>query len=103
MPPDGADRVVELLEPADGARHRDHMGAGAGERERGRCADTARGAGDEGDAVGEGWAPGRVHVGPLAWPHDAHLARRHGQLASASSDNCRGEGASPERSVSGVG
>ena len=49
----GADRVVDLLETADGARHRDHMGAGSRERERGRRADPARGACDERDAIGE--------------------------------------------------
>src|SRR6516162_1130040 len=48
------DRIVELLEPADGARERDNMGAGFGERERGGVADAARGAGDERDTVGEG-------------------------------------------------
>src|SRR5215472_18015691 len=48
------DRVVELLEPADGARERDNMGAGFGERERGGVADAARGAGDERNTVGEG-------------------------------------------------
>ena len=50
----GLDRVVELLQPADGARDRDHMGAGLRQRERERRADAARGAGDERDAVGEG-------------------------------------------------
>src|SRR5207245_1179240 len=48
------DRIVELLEPADGARHRHHMGAGARERKRGCSPDAPRGAGDEGDAVGKG-------------------------------------------------
>src|SRR5262249_18002239 len=48
------DRVVELLEAADGARERDNMAAGFGERERGGVADAARGAGDERDTVGEG-------------------------------------------------
>src|SRR5262249_25466110 len=48
------DRVVELLEPADGARERDNMGAGFGERECGGVADAARGAGDERDTVGKG-------------------------------------------------
>ncbi len=51
---DGADRVVELFQPADRARDRDHMRARARERERGRVADAARGAGDERDLVGEG-------------------------------------------------
>ena len=50
----GLDRVIELLEPADRARERDNMGAGAGQRERGGIADAARGAGDERDTVGEG-------------------------------------------------
>ena len=52
--PQGLDRVIELLEPADRARERDNMGAGAGQRERGGIADAARGAGDERDTVGEG-------------------------------------------------
>src|ERR1700730_11290273 len=50
----GLDRVIELLEPADRARERDNMGAGAGQRERGGIADAARGAGDERGTVGEG-------------------------------------------------
>ncbi len=50
----GLDRVVELFEAADGARHRDHMRAGARQRQRGGMADAARGAGDESDTGGEG-------------------------------------------------
>ena len=48
------DLVVELLEPALRARHRDDVRARFGERARRGIADAARGAGDEGDAVGEG-------------------------------------------------
>ena len=60
------DRVVELLEPADGAGDGDDVGAGLRQRERGRIADAARGAGDERDAVGEGQGHDRVsgHVRP---------------------------------------
>ena len=43
------DLVVELFEPADGARDRDDMGAGRGEALGGVVADPARGAGDDGD------------------------------------------------------
>ena len=49
------DLVVELFEAADGARDRDDMGAGLRQFERQRRADAARGAGDEGDLVGEGF------------------------------------------------
>ena len=49
----GADRVVELFQPADRARDRDHVRAGLRELECGRHADPARSAGDERDAVGE--------------------------------------------------
>ena len=49
-----ADRVVKLFETADGAGDRDHMRARARQRERGRVADAARGAGDERDLAGEG-------------------------------------------------
>ena len=45
--------VVELLEPADGARDRDDMRAGRGKRRRRRTADAARCAGDDGDAAGK--------------------------------------------------
>jgi len=58
-----------------GARHSYHMGARTGERQRGRGADAAGGPGDESDTGV--------------------------QLASASSESCRGEAVS--RSVSGVG
>src|SRR5437899_2841100 len=49
----GADRVVDFLEPAHGARHRDHVRTGPPQRERGRGPDAARSAGDERDAIGE--------------------------------------------------
>src|SRR4051812_47341597 len=49
-----ADGVVEFLEAALGARHRDHMGACLCQRARGGVADAARGAGDESDTGGEG-------------------------------------------------
>ena len=58
----GLDLVVELFQAADRARHRHDMGAGCGEFERERRADAARGAGDERDAVGEGFR----HAGTLA-------------------------------------
>ncbi len=56
----GADFVVEFLEPALGARDRDHMRAALGERERGGAADSARGASDERDSgcggrIGHAW------------------------------------------------
>ena len=50
VPPSCLDLVVELLEPAHGARDRDHMRACSRERERRRAADAARRAGDERDA-----------------------------------------------------
>jgi len=78
------DGVVDLFQPADRAGDRDHMRAGFGERDRGRVSDAARGTGDERDTAGEGLHAGR-------------------QLASASSDNCRGEWSRAVRSVSGVG
>jgi hypothetical protein len=54
VPARGLDTVVELLQPAHGARHGDHMGALRGQPfGRGR-AKAARGAGDERDAVFEG-------------------------------------------------
>ena len=53
-PAELADRVVELLDPADRARDRDDMGAGARDRDSCRVADAARGAGDERDPVSEG-------------------------------------------------
>ena len=49
----GADGVVGLLEPADGARHQHQIGAFGGEAPRHRGADAARRAGDERDAAGE--------------------------------------------------
>ena len=49
------DLVVELLEPADGARNGDDMRAGLRQRERQRRANAARGAGDQRDAIGEGF------------------------------------------------
>jgi len=63
----GPHRIVEFFEAADRACHRDHMGAGAGERDPRRVTDAARGAGDERDAAGERF--------------------RHAQPASASSDS----------------
>src|SRR5581483_6047774 len=45
------DFVVEFLEPAHGARNRNHMRAGFCKRKRGRPPDAARCAGDESDAV----------------------------------------------------
>ena len=58
-----ANLVVEFLQPALGARQRDHVAAGGGEGEGGGAADAARGAGDESDAGGL-WRA--VHAG-LAW------------------------------------
>ncbi len=49
-----ADLVVEFFQPALGARDRDDMRAGFGQRARGGIADAARGAGDQSDAGGEG-------------------------------------------------
>ena len=49
----GADRIVELFEPAHGARDRHDVGAGLRELQRQRGTDAARGAGDERDAAGE--------------------------------------------------
>ena len=50
-----SDFVVEFFQPALRARDRHNMRAGLGERARGGIADAARGAGDESDAVGEGF------------------------------------------------
>jgi len=47
-----ADGVVEFFETTLGSRHRDHMGAGLGQRAGGGIADAARGAGDESDPGG---------------------------------------------------
>ena len=58
-----ANLVVELLERALGARQRDDVAAGGGQREGRGATDAARSAGDEGDA-GEFWRA--VHAG-LAW------------------------------------
>ena len=49
------DLVVEFFQAADRARHRHDMGARFGEMQRQRRADAARGAGDERNAVGEGF------------------------------------------------
>src|SRR6266851_5625860 len=49
-----ADLVVEFFKAALGSRHRNDMRAGSCKRARGGIADAARGAGDEGDAGGEG-------------------------------------------------
>ena len=48
------DLVVELFQAADRARQRHDMRAGLRQRERGRKADPARGAGDKRDTAGEG-------------------------------------------------
>ena len=45
----GLDRVGELLEAADGAGHRDDLGAAGAERARDGVAEAAAGAGDERD------------------------------------------------------
>src|SRR3954471_12823236 len=55
-----ADLVVELFQPALRARHGDDMRAGPGQRLCRGEADAARGAGDESDAVGEGFCHGGV-------------------------------------------
>src|SRR5579871_2016716 len=60
-----ADLVVELFQPALCARHRHDVRAGLGERERRGITDAARGAGHEGDAVGEG---SRHYVNTLVMP-----------------------------------
>ena len=57
-----ADLVVEFFQAALRARDGNDVRAGAGERARGGIADTARGAGDEGDTGGEGFG----HEGTLA-------------------------------------
>ena len=49
------DLVVEFLKAALRARNGNDMRAGAGERAGRGIADAARGAGDEGDAGGEGF------------------------------------------------
>src|ERR1700682_3297657 len=49
------DAVVEFLETADGAGDGEDMRALFGQREGGRRANAARGAGDERDAVSEGF------------------------------------------------
>ena len=50
----GLDLVIELFQPADRPRHRHHMRAGLRQFERQRRANTARGAGDQRDTVGQG-------------------------------------------------
>ena len=121
------DRVVKLLEPADGARDRHHMRAGLRQSERGCVADAARGAGDERDAVGEGFdiftpsfrgpcearSPNRITTicaitkGSGYGSRTTRCARFRDdasrQLASASSDSCRGAWSLLLWSVSGVG
>src|SRR3954463_1659024 len=89
-----ADLVVELFQPALRARHRHDVRAAFGQRNCGGIADAARGAGDEGDTVSEGfghqagvlqtWMTG---TSPAMTQNDASR-----QLASASSDSCRGCG-----------
>ena len=49
----GLDLVVELLQPADRARHRDDMRAGRRHVPGDEIADAARSAGDQRDAAGE--------------------------------------------------
>src|SRR5207342_1427114 len=49
-----ADRVVEFFEAGLRARHRHHMRAGLCKCARSGIADTARGAGDQSNAGGEG-------------------------------------------------
>src|SRR5258708_12726097 len=53
----GLDRVIELLEPADRARERDNMGAGAGQRERGAIPDAPRAPPDDPDTRVAGKGP----------------------------------------------
>ncbi len=61
----GANGVVELFQAADGAGDRNDVRAGLGERERSRVPDAARGAGDQSDAVGEGfWCRGHDAIQP---------------------------------------
>ena len=50
----GLDLVIELFQPADGARHRHHMRSRLGELQGQRGANAARGAGHQRDTVGEG-------------------------------------------------
>ena len=52
---EGEGCVVELLEPAHRARHRDDMRAALPRLERCLVADAARGPGNEDDLVGEGF------------------------------------------------
>ena len=90
----GADGVVEFLQPADGARHRDDMRAGLGERQRGRVADAARGAGDERDAVGERFrsSKSRAASASARLGEQRQLPRRgllRGAVGTAASDTRR--------------
>ena len=87
----GLDLVVELLQPADGARDGDDMRAGLRQCERDGRANAARGAGDQRDTVGEGFGSSASAELPA------------GQMASASNDNCRGLASCAPRSVSAVG
>src|SRR5687768_9256062 len=48
-----ADGVVQFLQPADGARHGNHVGAGRREALRSLVADAARSARDDGDSAGK--------------------------------------------------
>jgi len=48
------DGVVELFEPADGARNGDDVRAGSGKRKRSCIANAAGGAGDERNPIREG-------------------------------------------------
>ena len=60
LPPSFSDFVVEFFQAPLRPRHGHDMRAGLGERARGGIADAARGAGDEGDAVGEGKGHSKV-------------------------------------------
>ena len=57
------DRVIELLEPTNGASDRHDVGAGIRQGQRSGVADPARSAGDERNATGER----RRHL-QISWP-----------------------------------
>ena len=83
LPPARVDRILDLLEPAGGARGEDDMRAGRGQRLGGGGADAAARAGDEGElcpasvsvmhprgfvsASSENWSPGRARPDRSAW------------------------------------
>ena len=114
---DRLDGIVELLEAADRACQGHRVRAGFRQGERSRIADPARGAGDERDSVGKGRGHARrfatsvrharlfgacsLQIIPRTRSRPAPLGKI--QLASASSDNCRGDESVALRSVSGVG